>query len=159
MPKPFDPSQIQDVKAARAYLDNVKRLGRDDLYAAAFRRLCELSGQPPDDNSPEDDSLVLDFWQAIAALEEVLHGQHGKGVRASRTRQKVKRVGVRKTVEDLALSKQESEGFRILTTHGLGDLTAEYLVLKHAGRFSADAVAVARARLVAAAVPVPPLTA
>ena len=80
-------------------------------------------------------------------------------VRASRTRQKVKRVGVRKTVEDLALSKQASEGFRILTGHGLGDLTAEFLVLKHAGRFSTDAVAAARARLEAAAVPVPPPTA
>jgi len=155
MPTPFDPSRLQDGKAARAYLDNVKRLGRDDLYPAAFRRLCELSAPPPDGDAPEDDPLVTDFWRAITALEEVLRDQHGKVVRASRTRQKVKRVGVRKTVEDLALSRAESDGFRILTAHGLGDLTAEYLVVKHAERFPAAAVAAARARLQAAAVTLP----
>ncbi|WP_146203606.1 hypothetical protein [Azospirillum sp. TSH100] len=155
MPKPFDPTVIQDAKTARDYLNNVRRLGRTDLYPAAFRRLCELSGQPPGDNPPEDVALVADFWRAIAALEEILRDQHGKVVRASRTRQKVKRVGVRKTVEDLALSKQESEGFRILTEHGLGDLTAEYLVLKHVGQFSDNAVAAARLRLEAAAVALP----
>lgn len=146
---PFDVSQLRDAQVARTYLDKVKRLGRDDLYPAAFRRLCELSGQA------SDDPLVIDFWRAIAALEDFLRDQHGKVVRASRTRQKVERVGVRRTVEDLALSRQESDGFRILTAHGLGDLTAEYLVLKHAGQFSAEAIAAARARLDEAAVALP----
>jgi hypothetical protein len=60
------------------------------------------------------------------------------------------------TVEDLALAKQESEGFRILTESGLGDLTAEYLVLKRAAQFSTEAVAAARDRLEKAGLPLPP---
>jgi hypothetical protein len=146
---PFDVSQLHDVQAARNYLDNIKRLGRDDLYPAAFRRLCELSGQI------HDDPVVLDFWRAIAALEEILRDQRGKTVRLSRTRQKIARVGVRQTVEDLALGKQESEGFKVLAAHGLGDLTAEYLVLKHAARFSSNAVTAARIRLEGAAIALP----
>lgn len=50
-------------------------------------------------------------------------------------------------MEDLALSKKPSDGFAILTEAGLGDLTAEYLVLKYETRFSAEAVTAARARL------------
>jgi hypothetical protein len=147
---PFDVSQLRDVEAARNYLANVKRLGRDDLYPAAFRRLCELSGQA------HDDPVELDFWRSIAALEEILRNKHGKTVRLSRTRQKIERVGVRQTVEELALSRKESEGFRILAEQGMGDLTAEYLVLKHAAQFAPEAVMAARARLMEAAIALPP---
>lgn len=146
----YDVSRLSNVKDAQAYLDNVKRLGREDLYPAAFRRLCELSGQN------HDDPLDLDFWRAIAAAEEVLRQERGKTVRLSRTREKIKRVGVQRTVEDLALKKQPSDGFAILTGAGLSDLTAEYLVLKHAGRFTAEAVGAARQRLLEAEVPLPP---
>lgn len=145
----YDVARLSTVKDARAYLENVKRLGRDDLYAAAFRRLCELSGQE------HDDPLVLDFWRAIAAAEEVLREQRGKTVRLSRTRQKIARVGVHKTVEDLAMAKEPSDGFAILTEAGLGDLTAEYLVIKHASKFSPGAITAARDRLANARIAAP----
>lgn len=151
----FDVSQLRDVQAARNYLDNVKRLGRDDLYPAALRRLCELSGQPHD--GPHD-PVVPAFWRAIAAAEEILRNKHGKTVRLARTRQKIERVGVHRTVEDLALGKQESEGFRILVENGLGDLTAEYIVLSHAARFSPEAVIAARGRLEQAGIALPAVT-
>lgn len=144
-----DPEQLTTVDQARNYLANVKRLGRADLHEAAFRRLCVLSGQ--DDTDP----LVVDFWRAIAAAEEVLREQRGKTIRLARTRQKIARVGVRKTVEDLALSKVPSDGFAILAGAGLGDLTAEYLVLKHAGEFSDEAIDAARKRLTEAEIAPP----
>jgi hypothetical protein len=109
-----------------------------------LRRLCELSGHPHDD---PHDPVVSAFWRAIAAAEEVLRDKRGKTVRLARTRQKIGRVGVHWTVEDLALGKQESEGFRILAENGLGDLTAEYIVLSHAAGFSSAAVIAARGRL------------
>ncbi len=145
----YDVSRLSNVKDAQAYLDNVKRLERQDLYPAAFRRLCELEGQN------HDDPLDLDFWRAIAAAEEVLRQERGKTVRLARTRAKIKRVGVQRTVEDLALTKQPSDGFAILTGAGFGELTAEYLVLKHAARFTTEAAAAARQRLVSAGVPLP----
>jgi hypothetical protein len=145
----FDVSKLRDVQAARNYLDNVKRLGRTDLYPAAFRRLCELSGQAA------DDPVTLDFRQAIAALEEILRETHGKTVRLSRTRQKIARVGELQTIEDLTLSREESEGFRILAANELGDMTAEYIVLKHADRFSPAARDAARKRLEAACIALP----
>ncbi len=51
----YDVSRLSTAKDARAYLDNVRRLGRTDLYPDAFRRLCELEGQD------HGDPLVIDF--------------------------------------------------------------------------------------------------
>jgi hypothetical protein len=145
----YDVSRLTTVSDAKGYLDNVRRLGRDDLYPDAFRRLVHLTGQP------DDDPLVLDFWRAIAAAEEVLRQERGKTIRLARTRQKIARVGVHQTVADLAMAKTASDGFAILTQAGLGDLTAEYLVVKHADRFGEDVIAAARTRLVDSGIPVP----
>jgi hypothetical protein len=142
----YDPSRIATAEEARTYLANVRRASREDLVPAAFRRLCELTGQ--DDTDP----LVVDFWRAIAAAEEVLRQQRGKTVRLARTRQKIARVGVHKTVEDLVLATKPSDGFAILAGAGLGDLTAEYLAAKHAERFSPEVVAAARTRLASAGI-------
>lgn len=149
----MDVSRITTVTDARAYLANVRRLGRTDLYPAAFRRLCDLSGQD------HTDPLVVDFWRAITAAEEVLREERGKTVRLSSTRQKIERVGVRKTVEDLVLAREASSGFGILSQAGLGDLTAEYLAIKHRDQFSAEAVAAARQRLESAGIAPPDGTA
>jgi hypothetical protein len=148
----YDPTRIATAEEARTYLANVRRAGREDLVPAAFRRLCELTGQ--DDTDP----LVADFWRAIAAAEEVLRQQRGKTVRLARTRQKITRVGVHKTVEDLVLASKPSDGFAILADAGLGDLTAEYLTAKHAERFSPEVVAAARTRLAAAGIAAPEAT-
>ena len=146
---PFDVERLRDVTSVRAYIDNVKRLGRTDLFPAAFRRLCELSGEA------HDDPVVLEFWRAIAALEEVLRQTRGKTVRLSRTRQKIGRVGVLQTVEDLALAPTASDGFRTLMECGLGDLTAEYIVLRYPDRFSSEAGEAARKRLESAGIALP----
>lgn len=145
----FDVAQLRTIDAARTYLGNVKRLGRDDLYHAAFRRLCELSG------GAHDDTVAFEFWRAIVALEEILSEARGKTVRLGRTRPKIKLVGELRTIEDLVLAPRESEGFRLLVEHGLGDLTAEYIVLRYPDRFSPAAAAAARERLEGAGVRLP----
>lgn len=145
-----DLSHLRDVQSARNYLANVKRLGRTDLYPAAFRRLCELSG------GAHDDPVAFEFWRAIIALEEILREARGKTVRLGRTRPKIKRVGELRTIEDLVLAPRESEGFRLLVEHRLGDLTAEYIVLRHPDRFSPAAADAARKRLEGAGIVLPP---
>ena len=87
-------------------------------------------------------------------LKRALREQRGKTIRLSRTRQKIARVGVHKTVEDLAMSKKASDGFAILTGAGLADLTAEYLVLTYRDRFSAELLR-QQARLIGAGITLP----
>ncbi|MFC7738237.1 hypothetical protein ACFQX4_20965 [Roseomonas sp. GCM10028921] len=144
-----DLSGMTDPAALRKYMDYQTQKKRQDLYWVAFRRLCEIEGHG--NGSP----LEMDFWRATIAGEELLHRKHGKRVLLARTRQKVARVGVQKTVEDLVTSKKPSEGFYLLVEGGLWDLTAEYLAIKHSGLFSDRAVAAARARLESADVTLP----
>ena len=68
----------------------------------------------------------------------------------TRIRQKAKRLGVSKTIEDLASATSESDGFKMLIQRGMPELTAEAVVVRHADRFSPAVVEAARSRLAAA---------
>jgi hypothetical protein len=67
----------------------------------------------------------------MRALEEALTQEAGKTRRLSRTRQKLKRAGVRQTLADLALKPQPSIGFFKLIEFGMADMSAESLVIKY----------------------------
>jgi hypothetical protein len=83
----------------------------------------------------------------MTALETALSEIRGKSVRLGRTRPKVARVGARQVIEDLALAKHPSEGFRYLLQLGMADLSAEALVLKYSDQFDASVVDAATRRL------------
>ncbi len=127
-------------------MENARRLEADDVYEAAFRRLAEIL---PED-APEP--IARDFWRSIHALEERLREERGKTVRLSRTRRKIDRVGVEKTLADLALSSTPSDGFDMLLERGMADLTAEAVVLRHQEQFEEEVVAAAKDRLASAGV-------
>jgi hypothetical protein len=93
------------------------------------------------------DPLHRDFYETLAAYEQLLTEKNGRTTKASRTRQKLKNKGVFQCLEDWAISKTPTEGFELPIEHGLIELTGEYLVLKYQDRFSSAAVTAARARL------------
>jgi hypothetical protein len=78
----------------RNWMKNAKRLGRDDVYQAAFRQLCRVEGRNI------SDPLESEFAVVMRALEEALSQEAGKTKRLSRTRQKLARAGVRKTLAE-----------------------------------------------------------
>jgi hypothetical protein len=136
-----DVKKLKTPDECRTFMKNARDRNRQDLCPGAFRRLCELeSGQNPD-------LTVVEYWQAIFALEEVHRETHGKTVRANGTRKKVKKDGVLATIESLVMSKKPGDGFRWLAEAGLGDLTAEHIVARYPAHFSAEALAASKARL------------
>jgi hypothetical protein len=90
---------------------------------------------------------ALDFWKSITALENELSEEWGQTIRLSRTRQKIARVGVEKTLSDLALQPRPSEGFNLLEARGMLDLSAESVVLRYPERFETEVSQAARLRL------------
>jgi hypothetical protein len=80
--------------------------------------------------------------------------ERGKTTRLARTRQKVARVGVLKTLEDWALKSDETDGFKMLLERKMPEFTGEAIVLRHSGRFSPQVVIAARQRLETAGVDV-----
>lgn len=138
--KPSKIAQMTDRQDLKNLMENARRLGREDVYWAAFKRFCALEGLI------YDDPLTRDFYNVLNAYEALLTQKHGRTTKAARTRQKLARVGVEQCLIDWALGAP-TEGFKLLIEKGLPELTAEYLVVKYSKRFPEEAVSAARARL------------
>jgi hypothetical protein len=138
-----DLSNEWDRDKLKSWMKNAKRLGRDDVYQAAFRQLCRAEGRNI------DDPLEAEFAMVMRALEQALSEEAGKTKRLSRTRQKLDRVGTRQTLADLALKSQPSLGFLKLVEFQMADMSAEALVVKYRDQFEPHVVRAANDRLVA----------
>jgi hypothetical protein len=123
-----------------------------EVYDAVFRRLCQLVGSDNDDPS---DPLVKDFYETLAAYEQLLTEKNGKTTSASRTRQKIANKGVYQSLIEWTRGKAETNGFKLLVEAGLPEYTGEYLVVRYAERFPADIVDLARDRLASHKITVP----
>jgi hypothetical protein len=149
MAKPI--SEYTDKDSLRTLMANAKAYGRQDIWRDAFRRLCALEGLN------QDDPLHRDFYETLAAYEQLLTEKNGRTTKAARTRQKLRNKGVRQCLEDWAMSTKPTEGFDLLIANELAELTGEYLVLKYPNLFSVEAVTAAGERLRHAGVATPPV--
>src|SRR5215207_5267371 len=92
-----DPTTISDPKLLRNLMKNAEKAGRPDLVLQCQIRVAQVAGQA------YDDQLEREFWIAVAAAEEIATQKNGRTTRLSRTRQKVKRVGVIQCLIDWAV--------------------------------------------------------
>ena len=136
-----DLADVWDQDILRKWLKTAKRLERDDVYKDAFRQLCGA------EKRETDDPLELEFAGVICALEQALTEGLGKTKRLSPMRLKLGRSGVVKTMSDLVSKPTATDGFAELQAVGMGEFSAENLVLKHEGRFEPGVIAAAKARL------------
>ena len=140
----YDVKKLQTAADCRRVLERARARRMDEVYTEVFRRLCELVGNENDD---PDDSLVRDFYETLAAYEQLLTEKNGKNTPASRTRQKIANKGVYQSLVEWTRGKIETNGFTLLVDAGLPEYTGEYLVIRYADRFPLDVVRLARERL------------
>lgn len=133
--------KCEDSQLLRQWIDNAKKRGQSEIEEAAFFRLVEIS--PADENGP----LGADMWKSIHALELALSLERNHTTRLTRTRQKIARVGMQQTLADLALAPKASDGFSMLMSRNMPELTAEAVILRHKDCFSDSVIAAAEARL------------
>jgi hypothetical protein len=117
---------------------------RRKFYEAVFRRMCQLVGSANDD---PNDRLVRDFYETLAAYEQLLTEKNGQTTSASRTRQKIANKGVYQSLSNGLAARLRQMDLRLLVEANLPEYTAEYLVTRYADRFPLDVVALARERL------------
>jgi hypothetical protein len=65
----YDVKKLQTAADCRRVLERARARRMDEVYREVFRRLCELVGNENDD---PDDSLVRDFYETLAAYEQLL---------------------------------------------------------------------------------------
>jgi len=122
-------------------MQNADDQGVTEVRDAAFAKLVSVLPEE------EEGTFVHAAWKSIHALEEMESHDRGKTIRLSRTRQKIQRDGVRKTLEDLAGRPTGTRGFDMLIERGMPELTFEAIVLLHQSEFSSDVLEAARKRL------------
>lgn len=133
-------SKMKEPKGLRNLMVNARRLDREDIHDLAFRQLVSLEGMDMTDR------LERDFYSVLNAYEEILTDKNGRTTKASRTRQKLAKKGVRACLYDWSVGAA-TEGFLQLVERGHVELTAEYLVIKYADEFPEEAVKAAQERL------------
>ncbi len=136
----WNPATCNDADKLRSFMVNVRQ-SRPDLYEAAFRQLTKVEGRNV------DDPVEVEFWRAVAALEQIYLETSGRKKRASRIRAKVAKDGVKVTLEYLALKKEASDGFVYLAEAGLAELTAEHIIARYPSGFPGAVVEAAHRRL------------
>ena len=146
-------ASCDDPEKLRTIEENARKRGADALADAAFRR--RVSVLP----SERPGTVEHDFWRSVHTLEAVLTEERGRTTRLSRTRQKIGRVGVRRTLADWALARKKTEGFDMLRERGMPEFLGEAVVLRHPGEFESDVLDAARNRLQASDVDIAKVTA
>ena len=140
----FDASKLKTPEDCRTVMQRAKDRNLPEIYNAVFRQFCKLIGTANDDPS---DPLIRDFYETLAAYEQLLTEKNGRVTAASRTRQKLANKGVHQSLIEWTRGKEETNGFKLLVEAGLPEYTGEYLVMRHASRFPDDVVALASRRL------------
>src|SRR3954464_10099769 len=107
----YDASKLKTVADCRTVLERARARHLEEVYEAVFRRLCELSGNEHDD---PNDPLVRDFYETLAAYEQLLTEKNGKNTPATRTRQKIRNKGVYQSLVEWTRGKIETNGFTLL---------------------------------------------
>ena len=119
----YDASKLKTQEDCRTVMQRARDRKLPDVYNAAFKRFCELAGAANDDPS---DPLVRDFYETLAAYEQLLTEKNARNTPATRTRQKVNNKGVYQSLIEWTRGKKETEGFKLLIEKGLPEYTGEY---------------------------------
>jgi hypothetical protein len=98
----YDAIKLKTVPDCGIVLDRARAQKRDNVYAAVFRRMCQLAG---DENEDPDDPLVRDFHETLAAYEQLLTEKNGRNTVATTTRQKLANKGVHLSLVEWTVAK------------------------------------------------------
>jgi hypothetical protein len=146
-------AHLQTVRECEIGARNASQRDRQDVADVYRRRAAELRGNLPAGAQERLRQFAVEFWGMLQAYESILSEKHGRTVKASRTRPKIKRVGIIQTTADMILNggNEGTQGFRTLIDSGRTELAAESLVLRYPEYFAEDVLNMARGRLAARA--------
>lgn len=149
----FTPVQVSDDRVRRLktpkdcqiFMKNVSERGRPDLARQARRHAIDLRTEQNEPKTP----LERAWFEALHACEEAQAERDGGPVKASRTRQLLKKHGVRGAIERAMAADGESSAYEMLRSLGLQELAFENAVLRFPEEFSPEVMQRAKANLAA----------
>ena len=136
-------AKLKNAEDCEAFEINAKRLGREDLAAAARRRGVEFRATMYGAAT----AVELECIQAVYAYEQTLNLKNGKKTRAQRTWNMIAKHGIIPAVERAVDRRDETAGFTALKSMGLEEYAFESVILRHPNSFSPAVVARAAKRI------------
>jgi hypothetical protein len=124
---------------------NASRVGNSQLALLARKKKIILQAS---EQGPES-QVEVEAWNGIYAIEEYRRSQGKQHWRANYTRRAInnRKGDIVATVDDTVSRAAPTDGFQEMIDAGLEEFLWERLVLRFPERFSATAIAQARARL------------
>lgn len=123
----YDVAKLKSISSCRTVMERARPRNLPEVYNAVFRRMCQLVGSQ---NDGPTDPLVRNFFETLAAYEQLLTEKNGRSQLAHRTRQKISNKGVHQSLIKWTRGKAVTEGFKLLVGAGLPEFTDEYLVVR-----------------------------
>ena len=71
----YDVTKLKSLAECRTVMQRARQRNAHDVYDAVFRRMCQLIGSENDD---PNDPLVKDFYETLAAYEQILTEKNGR---------------------------------------------------------------------------------
>ena len=136
----YNPNKLKTIKAAQNVL---KRLDPEcGAYTQVLLRITELGG------AGFNNILIQALEKSTLLYEQQLFIKHnGKNVKASRSRQMIKRHGHKGALALWAENKEMTNGLKLLVKAGLEQFSAEQIVIDHADQFTPEQVANCKRKL------------
>ncbi len=134
--------RLKSSKDARTLAANARRLGNDEIEAAAIQRARELQAIEEGYVTPAERAI----GEALIAYEDEMRKVKPK-FRASRTRNMLKRHTPLIAAERMVFTKKPSTGYAVLEDAGRRELSFESIIDRFPEEFSTEALNAARARL------------
>jgi hypothetical protein len=136
-------ARLKTVKDCENFAKNALERGFPGLAIEARERSVQLRTEAHGART----AVEKECLEAIYAFEEVESEENGRRIKASRTWQVIKRLGIIPAVERIVTKRDVSAGFTILAEMGLKEYAFEAVVLRHPDSFSEEARNIARQRL------------
>lgn len=135
--------KIKTVKGCYNFIENATRLGGTELVKQAYLRATEIQIEEHNATSTAEKEAL----QAVFAYEQTLRVKHGKSIKASRTWQMIKKLGIIEAVNKAVNRPNETLGYTALMEMGLAEFAFEAVILRHSDTFSTEAVEISKKRL------------
>jgi len=144
---------LKSIKACDSFEKNMHLNGYEDLIPHLFKKRIylrkeELEGKIHFDVPEETTTqFINDFFNALAAYEEVLSLKNERRTIAVRLRQSIKRHGLKKALIRVTSKKTFTYGFRYLVENSFEEFTLENVILNNKELFDKDHVAFIKKKL------------
>ena len=135
--------RLKTPEECRAFIENARLRGFDELAKQAYRRIIALRTQG---YGPKND-IERQCVEAIYAYEEVISARSSRRITASKTWQAAKQHGIFVAVGKAAGRPEDPEIYPMLVSLGLEQFAFENVVVRHPDEFGFEALQQSRARV------------